>query len=339
MNKGGVPASTGIWTPQAAGEAWTPRIDGNGWTPQAALARRRIAVVVNGKSRRGRELFKAALEGLTDAGFTITAAQALRNPRLLGTKLDQLIAEGHDVIAVGGGDGSLALAAGKLAGRPLLLAVLPFGTANSFARTLGIEPEVAPAVAVIADGDVTKVDVVAVADTHFINSATIGIPARIAQDIPPGLKRTLGRVGYLLYGCWKFLRLQPFTARIAIPGQPDIVEQVLEIRVGNGAFVGGLRVIDGADPESRDVVIQLVRGRYAAALAGVWAASLAGWRPARSRVREIRARAFTISCTPEQPLSVDGETGTRTPVAFSVDPGALNVIVPRGSNAASRAED
>lgn len=317
----------------------TPAAAEDGWTPQAALSRRRIAVIVNGKSRRGRALFEAAVTGLKDAGFTITAALAVRNPRLVGPTLDRLIAEGHDVIAVGGGDGSLALAAGKLAGKPVLLAVLPFGTANSFARTLGIEPEVAPAVAVIAEGDVTRVDVVAVGDTHFINSATIGVPARIAEDIPPGLKRTLGRVGYLLYGCWKFLKIQPFTARISIKGQPDIVEEVLEIRIGNGAFVGGLRVIDGADPESRDVVIQLVRGRYAAALAGVWAASLAGWRPARSRVREIRARAFSIDCTPGQPLSIDGETGTRTPVAFTVDPGALHVIVPRGSDAATRAED
>ncbi|KAB7647659.1 diacylglycerol/lipid kinase family protein [Polymorphobacter fuscus] len=310
-----------------------------GWSAADALAARRIAVIVNGKSRRGRELFRAACEGLEAEGFTLTAAHALRNPRLLGTTLDRVIAEGCDVIAVGGGDGTLAMAAGKLAGKPILMAVLPFGTANSFARTLGIAPEVGPAVAVIADGDVARADVVAVGDTHFINSATIGVPARIAEDIPPGLKRWFGRVGYLLYGCWKFLTLKSFEARIAIDGQADVVEQVLEIRVGNGAFVGGLRVIDGADPESRDVVIQLVRGRYAAALAGVWAASLAGWRPARSRVRELRAQAFTLSCTPEQPLSVDGETGTCTPVTFTVEAGALHIIVPKGSNATSRTRD
>ena len=308
------------------------------WSPAEALARRRIAVIVNGKSRRGRALFKTACDGLEAAGFTLTAAHALRNPRLLGPTLDQVIRDGNDVIAVGGGDGTLALAAGKMAGKPLLMAVLPFGTANSFARTLGIAPEVGPALAVIANGDTARADVVAVGDTHFINSATVGIPARIAQDIPPGLKRWFGRVGYLAYGCYKFFTMTPFTARITIAGQPDITEKVLEIRIGNGAFVGGLRVIDGADPESRDVVIQLVRGRYAAALAGVWAASLAGWRPARGRVREIRAQAFTLSCTPEQPLSVDGETGTRTPVTFTVDPGSLHIIVPKGSDAETRAE-
>lgn len=308
------------------------------WLPTEALAKRRIAIIVNGKSRRGRVLFKAACEGLQAGGFIITEAHALRNSRLLGPTLDKIIADGNEVIAVGGGDGTLAMAAGKLAGKPLVMAVLPFGTANSFARTLGIEPEVGPAVAVILGGDLARADVVQVGDTHFINSVTVGIPARIAEDIPPGLKRWFGRIGYLVYGCWKFFTLQPFIARITIDGQPDIIEKVLEIRVGNGAFVGGLRVIDSADPESRDVVIQLVRGRYAAALAGVWAASLAGWRPTNGRIREIRAHSFTLSCEPEQSLSVDGETGTCTPVTFTVDPGSLHIIVPKGSNADTRAE-
>ncbi len=307
------------------------------WSAQDALAARRIAVIVNARSRRGQALFAQACAGLEAAGFTITEAHAVRHPRRLGHILAGIIAGGHDVIAVGGGDGTLALAAGRMAGRPLLMAALPLGTANSFVRTLGIEPELAPALAVIATGDIAHADVVRIGRTHFINSATIGVPARIAQDIPPGLKRWFGRLGYLLYGCLKFLKLTPFTVRISRPGQADVIEKVLEIRIGNGSYVGGLRVIDSADPESRDVVIQLVRGRYAAALAGAWAASLGGWKPARGRVRELRATEFTLSCTPEQPISVDGETGTCTPVTVTVQPGALNIIVPRGSDASSRA--
>ena len=97
-----------------------------GWSPEQALARRRIAIIVNGKSRRGRTLFKTACDGLEAAGFTITAAHALRNPRLLGPIIDRVIADGHDLIAIGGGDGTLAMAAAKLAGKPLLMAVLPF---------------------------------------------------------------------------------------------------------------------------------------------------------------------------------------------------------------------
>ncbi|PZN96468.1 MAG: diacylglycerol kinase [Alphaproteobacteria bacterium] len=308
------------------------------WTPEAAVARRRIAIVVNAHSRRGQVLFEAACAGLQARGFEIVASHAVKKPKQLGAIIGKLVADGHDLIAVGGGDGTLAGAAGKLARKNVVMAILPLGTANSFARTLGIEPELEPALDVIAGGDVAQADVVRIGDGFFINSATIGVPARIAQDIPSGLKRWLGRAGYLGYGCYKFLTMQPFVAKISIAGQPDITEQVVEIRIGNGAFVGGLRVIDGADPESRDIVIHLVLGRYAAALAGVWAANLAGWRPAGTRVREIRSTAFDLSCTPQQPISVDGETGTKTPVHVSIDSAALHVITPRGSDAESRTE-
>lgn len=310
---------------------------GTTWTPEAALARRRIAIIVNAKSRRGQALFAAACAGLTARGFTVTAAHAVRHPRHMGRVLGETIAAGHDVIAIGGGDGSLAHAAGRMAKRPLVMAILPLGTANSFARSLGITPELEPALDVIANGDIARVDVGRVGDSFFLNSATIGVPGRIAEDIPSGLKRWFGRVGYLLYGMVKFLRMEPFTVRIAIAGKPDIVEKVVEARIGNGSFIGGLKVVDSADPESRDVVIQLIRGRYAAALAGAWAANLAGWRPAKGRVREIRATAFSISCRPEQPISVDGETGQRTPVLVTVAAGALALVVPKGSSAETRA--
>lgn len=307
------------------------------WTPEAALAARRIAIIVNARSRRGQALFAAACAGLQARGFTITAAHAVRRPKELGATLQEIIAAGHDVIAVGGGDGTLASAAGRMARKNLVMAILPLGTANSFARTLGIEPELEPAMDVIAGGDCARADVVRIGDGFFINSATIGVPARIAEDIPPGLKRWFGRLGYLGYGVYKFLKMQSFQARISIDGEPDVVQRAMEIRIGNGPFVGGLRVIEGADPESRDVVIHLIRGRYRAALAGVWASNLAGWKPAKGRVREVRATAFTLACSPEQPISVDGETGTRTPVRVSVEAGALHLIVPRGSDAASRA--
>lgn len=292
------------------------------------MAARRIAIIVNTRSRRGAALFEAAREGLAARGFDVVAAHAVRNPANIGRILRETIAAGHDFIAVGGGDGTLASAAAHMAGRPLLMAILPFGTANSFARSLGMVPELDAALDVIAGGVISRVDVVRIGDQHFLNTATIGVPARIAQDIPPWLKRWFGRFGYLGYGIYKSFQLKPFEARISISGKPDIVEKVVEVRIANGAFVGGTKVVDSADPESRDVVIQLVRGRYLAALASVWAANLAGLKPAHGRVRELRAATFTLGCTLEQPISVDGETGLVTPVLVAVAPGALHLMAP-----------
>ena len=232
--------------------------------------------MVNARSRRGQLLFDAACAGLQARGFEITASHAVRRPRDLGKVLARLIADGHDLIAVGGGDGTLAGAAGKLARKPIVMAILPLGTANSFARTLGIAPELEPALDVIADGDLARADVVRIGDGYFINSATIGVPGQIAEDIPSGLKKWFGRIGYLAYGCYKFLTMQAFEATISVAGQADVVEQVVEIRIGNGPFVGGLRVIDGPIPKAATSLSSwcaaVMRRRWRASGRPIWQA-------------------------------------------------------------------
>lgn len=295
-------------------------------------ADRRIALVVNTKSRRGKKLFEAALTQLQDKGWTAEPAEAVRNPRNLDRVIGGMIADGPRLIAVGGGDGTLAAAAALFANKAATMAVLPLGTANSFARSLGLAPTVEAAVAAIEAGRIEAVDIGEIAGVSFVSAATIGLPARIAKDIPSGYKKWLGRVGYALYGLGKFARLRPFVVRVEIAGQPPIIERVVEIRIGNGRFVGGVEAMPNAGVASADLVLQLVRGRYAAALAGVWAANIGGWRTPRGQVRELRAAAFTLSCHPEQPVSVDGEPSACTPARVRLLEGALKVIVPPGSD-------
>ncbi len=295
-------------------------------------AGRRLALVVNTRSRRGRRLFDAAFTQLRDKGWLVEPAEAVRNPRRLDAVIGGMIAAGHRLIAVGGGDGTLAAAAALFANTPATMAVLPLGTANSFARSLGLAPTVEAAVDAIEAGRVEAVDVAQIAGVSFVSAATIGLPARIAQDIPSGFKKWLGRVGYALYGLGKFARLRPFIVRVERPGREPIIERVVEIRIGNGRFVGGVEALPNAGVASRDLVLQLVRGRYAAALAGVWAANIGGWRTPRGQVRELRADAFTLSCDPQQPVSVDGEPSACTPAEVRLLPGALKVVVPPGSD-------
>jgi YegS/Rv2252/BmrU family lipid kinase len=292
--------------------------------------KRPLALVVNAKSRRGQGLFESARARIDSLGFDIKIAEAVNDPKLLGTIITRLVDEGHELIAVGGGDGTLAAAAGLLAGKPVTMAILPLGTANSFARSLGIGPDLDAALAVLEAGHVEAVDVGEIAGVTFVGSATIGLPGHVARDIPDGLKRVLGRLGYAVYACGKFLQLKPFLVEVARPGWPTVRERVVEIRIGNGRFVGGVEAMPDADPTSRELLIQLVRGRYTASLAGVWAANIGGWSAPAGQVRQIEADAFEITCTPPQPVSVDGEAAATTPVNVRVLKGALKVMVPAG---------
>jgi diacylglycerol kinase family enzyme len=83
--------------------------------------------------------------------------------------------EGYDIIAAGGGDGTVSAVAGELVGHPAALGVLPLGTLNHFARDLGFPMDLEDAVRLICSGEPTSVDVGTVNGHTFINNSSLGL--------------------------------------------------------------------------------------------------------------------------------------------------------------------
>ena len=101
-------------------------------------ARRRTALVVNVRSRRGRRHFPAVWRQLRAAGLDLLDLRPVADPRRLPEALAGAADSGADLIVVGGGDGTLSEATHQLAHRDVCLGVLPLGTTNNFARSLGL---------------------------------------------------------------------------------------------------------------------------------------------------------------------------------------------------------
>jgi hypothetical protein len=74
-----------------------------------------------------------------------------------------------------------------------VFALLPLGTANSFARTLGIPLDLDGAIDVIANGASARIDLGAIDGDYFANAAAMGLSPMIAETVPHKLKRYLGR--------------------------------------------------------------------------------------------------------------------------------------------------
>lgn len=83
--------------------------------------------------------------------------------------------KGFDVIAAGGGDGTVSAVAGELVGHPVALGVLPLGTLNHFARDLELPTDLDEAIRLICSGEATRVDVGAVNGYTFINNSSLGL--------------------------------------------------------------------------------------------------------------------------------------------------------------------
>ncbi len=104
----------------------------------AIRAHGRTALVVNVRSRRGRRHFPEARERLRAAGLDLMAIWQVSDPADLPHTLASAASCGADLVVVGGGDGTLSEAGHQLAHRDVCLGVLPLGTTNNFARSLGL---------------------------------------------------------------------------------------------------------------------------------------------------------------------------------------------------------
>jgi lipid kinase YegS len=149
---------------------------------------------------------------------------------------------GVEIVVAGGGDGTInEVVQGLLSGGEKIpaLAVLPLGTANDFARSLGLplgEPRAALEVA--AARQFSYIDVGLVNSRPFVNVASGGLGAEITQRTPEAMKNLLGGAAYSLTGLLAAPGLAPYDCRLTIEGQTlDLA--ITTLAVGNGRHAGG----------------------------------------------------------------------------------------------------
>jgi YegS/Rv2252/BmrU family lipid kinase len=288
---------------------------------------RQAALIVNGKSRRGREAFRDACRLLKQAGIDLVTAKAVRDPTKLDGEVLAAVRSGVPMVIVGGGDGSISGSVDHVVDEQTVFALLPLGTANSFARTLGVPLDIAGAVRVIVEGQVRRIDLGMIDDDYFANCAAIGISPLIAETVPHGLKKRLGRPGYLAWAAIQMARFRPFDLTVSWDGGSETV-RALEVRMANGAYHGGTELVE-TNVENGEMVVQVITGSARTKLLWSWGLSLIGPQTARGTLREWRGKSFRIATDPPLPISIDGEVLAKTPVTAAVSEKAIRMVVPR----------
>ena len=291
-----------------------------------ALPRQAI-LIVNAKSRQGAEAFDQAREKLTGAGIELIDAKAVKDPKKMGTAVRQAIKRAPMVI-LGGGDGSLSSNIKHFLGTDTIFALLPLGTANSFARTMGIPLDLDGAIEVIAKGAPRSVDLGKIENHHFLNAAAIGLAPEVAKTVPSGLKRRLGRFGYLVWAGWSAANFNAFRLQVD-DGRRVRRLWATEVRIANGRFHGGVELIESADVESGRIVVQAVTGRSLGRLGWSYFASALKLASRDQPLREFRGQKFTLKTRPPMQVSIDGELGPETPFTVEALPDAVTIAAPK----------
>lgn len=161
--------------------------------------------------------------------------------------------DGRDVVVLGG-DGSLHAVAdivyrlGDIDGPTIGL--IPTGTGNDFARTLGIPLEPAAAAEVITAGHRCEIDVlVDDAERVVVNAVHTWAGADAEQAARPW--KWMGRAGYVVGAAIAGLTARSSKLRVVADGVvlADGTRRVLQVGIGNGAHIGGgVPLTPDADP-------------------------------------------------------------------------------------------
>jgi diacylglycerol kinase (ATP) len=133
----------------------------------------RALLLLNPKARRGRDAGTEVRGGLEASGLGVVPAGPSdwdRLPDLIARARNQV-----DRVVVAGGDGTLNTAVQALAGTDLPLAILPLGTANNLARSLGLPNDLKEACEVAAKGTLRAIDLGWINGRYFFTTASMGL--------------------------------------------------------------------------------------------------------------------------------------------------------------------
>jgi YegS/Rv2252/BmrU family lipid kinase len=290
-------------------------------------ARRRMLAVINRHSRSGGVAAGIAIARLNAAGvdLTVTSPHA---PTEVAPWIEAH-AEEAEAVVIAGGDGSLNCVAPALLKTGLPLGILPTGTANDLARTLGIPTAIEQAADLIAAGHTRRIDLGEVNGHYFFNVASIGLSADLANSLSRETKRRFGRLGYALTALRVLAQARPFRALIVSP-EGRVRVKTLQIAIGNGRYYGG-----GMAVEESATIDDGHLDLYSLELDRVWKLLLMAkhFREGRhglwEEVRATKGIRFEIRTRRPRPINTDGELVTFTPASFNLLPKAITVFTPK----------
>lgn len=297
--------------------------------------------MVNARARTGSKAYLRAIEKLRGLGVPLHSTFPLHDPARLPETVNAAVDAGHDMIILGGGDGSVSSVVDVLAHRGVPMGLLPLGTANDFARTLHIPTNLDKACHTIAHGKMVDIDLGLCGNNYYVNRASVGLGAGVAEAMSSTLKKWTGALAYPVATIKALLRHQRFSARLVFPDddhEPQEHHGLLQLSIANGRYFGGgqLAAHDaGIDDATLDIAVMRHGSLHDLVIA---ARDLKRGALDSEHIHHLRTTRVDVVTEPDLPINVDGELVDGTPQRFSVARNALHVMVPRTWKDASSPE-
>jgi diacylglycerol kinase (ATP) len=251
-------------------------------------------------------------------------------PPQLRSRLKTVASEGFDTVIAAGGDGTVRPIAQALVESSLMFGILPVGTANNFAHSLGIPLNLEGGLQVLRNGRPQKVDVGRIGEENFTEAGGVGLFANLIAAFGPSGPSTAQWLDCLRIGGPMFWSPPGYRLKLVLDGVP-YEEVVTMVSVCNSNFLGKRWLIA---PEALlsdglfDVVIVGALSRRE--LAGFLISVVRGRDLTFPKVTLLRAKVVEISRLRKHrrplPVHVDDHISSQLPARMTVIPGGLTVI-------------
>jgi len=270
------------------------------------------------------------------AGFDIAEEIPIQHARDLTGWITRPAAQVPLIVAAGG-DGTVGAAADIVTGSGAVLAVLPLGTSNDFARSLGIPTDPVRAARLLVRGKISTIDagqllVPGQAPRHFVHAATVGLNVSFAKlATQASLRRRFGRFTYVVAAAKALQQHQQFQCTLSYDDGRFEQLRLVHLSVINAPIFGGflgLRISGGnLDDRALDVIAVehlSVRRLLLAAAQPVLGIS----RPIPG-IRTLRVAHLSVHTATPLDVALDGELIGTVPADFQVAGDALRVVTPQ----------
>lgn len=232
-----------------------------------------------------------------------------------------------------GGDGTVQSILSELAGSQVLLGIIPAGSGNDFARSLGVPQNVKQALNYILSGSIKKIDIVRAGQQHCITIAGIGLDGEVAQTVNKSKykrwlnKLNLERLSYVIGLIAVLIRYKPTSVCIKVDGKSYTYNKVWLIAAANLPYYGGgMKICPNAQFADGIMDICIVSGISRLKLLFIFPKVFQGSHINHPAVTMLQGESIYVSSDKPMIFHGDGEVLGQTPIDISIMKQSLRVI-------------
>ena len=245
------------------------------------------------------------------------------------------IRAGCDYVIAAGGDGTLNEVINGIATPHHVLGVcvgiVPLGTANDFARSIGLPASVEDNIDILRAKQTDPIDLVRVTSDrtrYFVNVSAGGFSGLVDEKLTPEIKSTWGPLAYLRSAAAALPELHAYHTTIVFDDVERLMIELYNVIIANGQFVaGGLPIAREADLRDGLLDVVLVPRRPPAKMVLLAAEMLLGNHLSSNAVIFRRAKKISVRSQPGMWFNVDGELVGNEPVIFQIVPRGLEFVI------------